>query len=202
MQQPTLLGENNDLFDLAPLRLDFGCGKTPRVDKDPKGVVVKEFEGVDAIDFGQKHIVDLRRRWPWDDQTVDEASSSHFIEHLDGDERVYFMNELYRVMKFDATATILGPHWSNDCAYGDPTHKWPPLSTWTHLYWNKSWRDANAPHTKYTCDFDTPTLGYSFDSSPLLNMNQRNQEYQQFAANHYRNGMRDIWFNLVKTKRT
>lgn len=195
------VAEQFDLIEQKPLRLDFGCGKNPRVDKDAQGNVVKEFEGVDVLDFGQKHFVDLRRRFPWPDQSVDEAYSSHFIEHLDGDERVFFMNELYRVMKFGATATILGPHWSNDCAYGDPTHKWPPLSTWTHLYWSKAWRDVNAPHSAYTCDFDCPTIGYSFDSSPILNLTGRNQEFQQHHCNHSRNAMRDIWYNIVKVKR-
>jgi len=197
----TSLGEPG-LFDDKPLLLDFGCGKNPRVDKDAQGKIVKEFEGVDSIDFGQKHVHDLLRKWPWPDQSVDEAYSSHFIEHLaGGGEREFFMNELYRVMKWGAKATILGPHWSNDCAYGDPTHKFPPLSTWTSNYWNKAWRDVNAPHSAYTCDFDTPTIGYSFDGSPILNLNVRNLEFQQHHCNHSRNAMRDIWFNIEKNKR-
>lgn len=191
----TSLGEST-LFEDKPLLLDFGCGRNPRVDKDSNGNIVKEFEGVDAIDFGQKHILDLRRSWPWKDQTVDEVSSSHFLEHLDGVERIHFMNELYRVMKFGAKATIVTPHWSNDCAYGDPTHKWPPLSNWSASYWNKEWRDINAPHCGYTCDFDC-VVGVGWDASVA----NYNVERQMYMANHSRNAMRDVWFNLTKTKR-
>jgi hypothetical protein len=185
-----------DLIERAPLRLDFGCGKNPRVDKDAQGNVVKEFEGVDMIDFGQKHVIDLRRSFPWGNCSVAEASSSHFLEHLDGADRIFFMNELYRILEWGAIATIITPHWSNDCAYGDPTHKWPPLSNWSNLYWNKGWRDVNAPHVGYTCDFDC-TVGASFDQAVM----SFNQERQQFMVNHSRNAMRDIYFNLVKTKR-
>lgn len=168
------------------VKLDLGCGKNPR----------EGFEGVDAIDFGQKHVLDLGKAWPWDDESVEEVHSSHFIEHLDGTERVHFFNELYRVLVWGGKATIIAPHWSNDCAYGDPTHKWPPVSNWTALYLLKQWRDQNAPHTGYTCDFDW-TVGFSPDPSIVV----RNQEFQQFATNHYRNGARDIFINLTKVKR-
>lgn len=165
------------------LKLDFGCGKCQR----------DGFEGVDCIDFGQKHVLDLRQPWPWPANSVEEAHSSHFIEHLDGAERVHFFNELYRVLVPGGKATIIAPHWSNDCAYGDPTHKWPPISNWTFLYLFKQWRDANAPHTGYTCDFDW-TFGFNLDPA----IGARNQEYQQFAVNHYRNGARDLQGVLTK----
>jgi hypothetical protein len=181
---------------VQPLYLDIGCGKTPRIDKDAAGNVVKAFEGVDAIDFGQKHVIDVRQGLPWADCSVAEVSSSHFLEHLDGPERVSFMNEIYRVMEWGAKAVFATPHWSNDCAYGDPTHKWPPLSNWSVMYWQKAWRDVNAPHCGYTCDFDWG-LGFSEDQAIAA----FNQERRQFMANHSRNSMRDIWFHLVKTKR-
>ena len=72
-----------------PLKLDFGCGKAPR----------EGFEGVDRLDFGQPHKVDLRLAWPWDDGAVGEAHASHFVEHLTGHERIHFVNELYRDRK-------------------------------------------------------------------------------------------------------
>lgn len=174
------------LCDLEPeplLKLDFGCGKNPR----------PGFDGVDAIDFGQKHVFDVRNPWVWEDASVEEVFSSHFIEHLDGSERVHFFNELHRVLIPGGKATIVAPHWSNDCAYGDPTHKWPPVSNWMHLYLNKAWRDGNAPHVGYTCDFDA-VVGFNSDQM----VSARNHEYQQFAVNHYRNGARDIFINLVK----
>ena len=168
----------------APLRLDIGCGKNCK----------PEFEGVDAIDFGQKHVHDIRKGLPWvADSSVSEVRSSHFVEHLTGTERIDFFNELHRVMKVGATAMIVTPNWSHACAYGDPTHQWPPMSQWYPLYLNKAWRDANAPHAPYTCDFDHVVAG-SWDAA----IEGRNAEHKQFAMNSYTNAWRDLIVTLTK----
>ena len=202
----------------APLYLDLGCGKNPRIDKDQAGNVVRTWEGVDRIDFGQKHVINLVergddadaqfgrqfKRWPWADESVDEVWSSHFFEHLEVAERVHFINELYRVLKWGGKASIVTPSGTNFCAYGDPTHKWPPLFDWAANYWWKQWRDANAPHADaandpvygYSCDFDF-VIGWSPDG----NIASFNQERQLHMAKHSWNSMRDLWFNLTKTKR-
>ena len=44
--------------------------------------------------------------WPWADASIDEAHSSHFIEHLTAPERAHFVNELYRVL---ASSRRTGP---------------------------------------------------------------------------------------------
>lgn len=193
-----------DLPQPEPIYLDLGCGKNTRVDKDASGNIVRTWEGVDAIDFGQKHVIDLRKPWPWENESVDEVWSSHFFEHLEVAERVHFINELYRVLKWGAKATIVAPSGTNFCAYGDPTHKWPPLVDWAANYWWKQWRDANAPHADaandpvygYSCDFDF-VIGWSTDP----NIAAFNQERQLHMAKHSWNSMRDLWFNLTKTKR-
>jgi predicted SAM-dependent methyltransferase len=168
----------------AAVRIDIGCGKTT-----PEG-----WEGVDSIDFGQKHVRDVRNGLTWlEDNSVDEARSCHFVEHLTGAERVSFFNELYRVMKPGTQALIITPNWSHACAYGDPTHQWPPMSQWYPLYLHKEWRAANAPHTGFTCDFDH-TIAASWDQS----LEVRNAEYKQFAMNHYTNAWRDLIVTLSK----
>ena len=169
----------------APVRLDIGCGKTK----------MDGWEGIDAIDFGQKHVHDVRKGLPFADSSVDEVRSSHFVEHLTGSERIAFFNELYRVMKPKATAQIITPNWSHACAYGDPTHQWPPMSQWYPLYLHKDWREANAPHTSYTCDFDHVIAG-SWDQSIEL----RNPETRSFMMNHYSNAWRDLIVTLTSKK--
>lgn len=170
----------------APLRLDIGCGKTT-----PEG-----WEGIDALDFGQKHVHDIRKGLPWlADSSVDEVRSSHFVEHLTGAERIGFFNELYRVMKPKATALIVTPNWSHSCAYGDPTHQWPPMSQWYPLYLHKDWRAVNAPHAPYTCDFDH-TIAGSWDAS----IEVRNGEYKQFAMANWTNCWRDLICTLTSRK--
>jgi hypothetical protein len=136
---------------ISRLCVDVGCGKS----KQPGfiGMDIIKFDGVDIV-----HDVKVTP-WPFEDNSIDEVHSSHFVEHLSGEERIPFFNELYRVMKVGAKATIVCPNWSHERAYGDPTHKWPPISTWTFFYINKGWRDVNAPHVGYTCDFDHAVSG-------------------------------------------
>jgi predicted SAM-dependent methyltransferase len=166
------------------LRLDIGCGKNT-----PEG-----WEGIDTIDFGQKHVKDVRKGMGWlADNSVDEIRSNHFVEHLTGTERIAFFNELWRVMKKDATALIVTPNWSHACAYGDPTHQWPPMSQWWPLYLHKEWRAANAPHAGYTCHFDHVIAG-SWDQS----IEGKHQEAKQFAMQNYVNGWRDLIVTLTK----
>lgn len=166
------------------MKLDLGCGNKKK--EGFVGVDILNFDGVDVVH-------DLRQRWPWEESSVEEAHSSHFVEHLTGWERIYFFDELYRVLAPGAKALIITPDWSHACAYGDPTHQWPPMSSWYALYLNKAWRDANAPHVPYTCDFDW-TSGVSFDEWLAV----RNQETKMFAIQHYTNSARDLIVNLTK----
>lgn len=168
----------------APLKLDIGCGKNKQAG----------FHGVDAIAFdGVDTVHDIRQEWPWAADSVDEVHCSHFVEHLTNAERIHFWNELGRVLKKGAVARIITPHWSNACAYGDPTHQWPPMSEWAAYYLNKAWRDVNAPHAPLTCDFDF-VVGGSWD--PWLET--RNMDTRMFAMSRYINSYRDLIFTLTK----
>ena len=93
----------------------------------------------------------------------------------------------------EAKATIIVPHWSNACAYGDPTHQWPPMSEWFALYLDKNWRAANAPHAGYTCDFEY-IVGFSFDER----VGAWNDERRTFALAHHLNAGRDMHATLTK----
>ena len=170
---------------VEPLKLDFGCGPHKRAG----------FKGIDAIKFdGVDYVMDVRKTpWPWEDASVDEAHTSHFVEHLTGAERVVFFNELYRVMKTGAQITIIVPDWSNDRAYGDPTHQWPPMSRWSFLYLNKGWREANAPHCGYTCDFEGPIGG---NVEPWCSL--KAEEAKIFASQHYVNSLSDLVCTLTR----
>src|SRR5260221_4217822 len=142
---------------ITPLKLDLGCGKN----KQPgfTGVDSRKFEGVDQVvdlvsRYGSGEQVTPRvedigsfAKCTWADNSVDEVHSFHFVEHLDGEQRVHFVNELYRVLKLGCTARIVTPHWASCRAYGDFTHQWPPVSEFWFWYLYKNWRAANAPHT-------------------------------------------------------
>jgi hypothetical protein len=173
------------------VKLDLGCGKNKR----------EGFLGVDQYKLpGVDKVANLTKKWPWDDNSVDEVNASHFIEHLTAVQRCFFMNELYRVLKPGATATIIVPHWASCRAYGDPTHQWPPVGEFFFYYLNKEWREGQTPHVDkknwpdgYDCNFNA-TWGYALNPA----IASRSQEWQQFAINHYREAAHDIIATLTK----
>ena len=177
------------------LKIDLGCGPNPR----------EGFVGVDMFKMDNVSIVcDLAsKKWPFKDNSVDEAHASHFIEHLtnlNGKwERTHFFNELHRVLKKGAKATLIFPHWCSTRYYGDPTHK-EPFSEMGFQYLLKDWRMSQAPHSDakwqkggYTCDFDV-TYGYSLRGD----LQTRNQEYQMNALATQKEAAQDIIATLVK----
>lgn len=166
------------------IKLDLGCG--PRKREGFIGVDAMKFDGVDVV-------ADLRKPWKWKTGTVDEAHCSHFLEHLTGAERISFFNELHRVLKKGAKATIIVPSWTSERAYGDPTHQWPPVCGFSFYYLNADWRKANAPHVGYTCDFDF--IGGNSLAHPW---GLKTQEAQGFAQTHYLNVAQDMHVTLTK----
>lgn len=173
---------------MEELRLDLGCGKNKQVGY--VGVDVIQFDGVDVVcDLGKE-------KWPWENDSVDKVYCSHFVEHLDAKERVHFVNELHRVLKLKAQATIIVPHWASCRAYGDLTHKWPPVSEMWFYYLSREWRNVNAPHNNvgmYECDFEV-TWG-NILSQPLM---VRNEEYKVYAQQNYKEAIADIVATFTK----
>lgn len=172
--------------DEKELNIDLGCGKSKQAG----------FIGADRIAFeGVDVVIDLATAvWPWEDNSVSKAHSSHFVEHLDAVERVHFVNELYRVLKPKAQASIIVPHWASCRAYGDLTHKWPPVSEMWFYYLSKVWREQNAPHNDmYVCNFEV-TWGYGLQQELM----GRNEEYKAYAMKNYKEAVTDIIATFVK----
>jgi predicted SAM-dependent methyltransferase len=192
--------------EVKPIRLDFGCGKNKLVEagKEWIGVDSMPFPGVDIVldltakensvqnpDFSVTHTY---KAWPWADSSVDEIHASHFLEHLNGPERIHFCNEAYRVLKPGAQARIIVPHWASCRAYGDLTHQWPPISEFFWYYLDTNWRAVNAPHNvDYKCHFAC-SWGYSLNQALLV----RNQEYQNFALANFKEAAQDTICTMTK----
>jgi predicted SAM-dependent methyltransferase len=128
---------------LRPLKLDLGSGRRPR--EGFQGVDIAHLPGITRFDLtgGDK--------WPWLDDSVDELSSSHFIEHIAADyvsvvrkarglrpeeehaialvERVsqdrllFFFDEAFRVIKPDGLFHLAWPALQSTDAFRDPTHR-------------------------------------------------------------------------------
>lgn len=177
LEQPTV----------AAIKLDIGCGPN----KQPGYI------GIDRIEFANvDRVLDVREGIPYDSTSVDEVYTSHFVEHLDGLERVAFFNEVCRVLKVGAQCRVIVPNWSHERAYGDPTHKFPPMCSFSFLYLNKAWRDVNAPHSGYTCDFDATVVG-TFDPNDAWIAYRTNEVKAQFMQRNVNTCM-DIIATLTK----
>lgn len=181
----------------TPIKLDIGCGS--RKQSGHIGVDLIKFDGVDVV-------FDLRKSpWPWDDNSVDSAHCSHFLEHLTNQnkrwERVTFFNELWRVMKPEGQCTLIVPHWASNRFYGDPTHC-EPLSEMAFYYLDPTWREREAPHTDarwnpqgYNCHWSC-TWGYGMHPEILV----RNAEYQRFAMTWYKEACVDMHCTMTAKK--
>ena len=107
---------------------------------------------------------------------------------------MHFANECYRVLKLGAKAVLIAPHWASCRAYGDLSHKWPPIGEMWPYYLDAQWRATNAPHNDfYRCDF-THAAGPSLRGDLL----SRNAEYQNFAAQNYKEACQDIHIHLTR----
>jgi SAM-dependent methyltransferase len=163
----------------ALLKLDLGCGT--RKASGFLGVDSEPFAGVDVV-------ADLRKPWPWPDSSVGEVYCSHFLEHLEAAERIHFVNELYRVLAPGAKARIITPHWASGRAFGDLTHKWPPVSEFWYRYLHKQWREPNAPHNDfYRCDFD-----FAIDYILREDVAARSDAEKVFAVTNFKEAAQDL----------
>jgi hypothetical protein len=168
------------------MKLDLGCG----LRKQPG------FVGVDlSPDCGADVIHDLRTApWPFDDESIDEAYCAHFLEHLDGAQRIVFMQELHRVLKPGAMARVITPYWTSVGAIQDPTHQWPPIAEQSYLYFNaKARRDMGMGHYAIRTNFD---LAFGLVMDPKFQGKPEGE--QAFAARHFFNVVHELHATLTK----
>ncbi len=101
------------------MRLNLGCG----------GTKLPGWLNVDKVPAcAPDQVVDLEQfPWPWSDNSVDEVTLSHVLEHLGAETAVYLgiIKELYRVCRDGAKITIVVPHPRHDDFISDPTHVRP-----------------------------------------------------------------------------
>lgn len=170
------------------MKLDLGSGPVPH----------EGFTGVDKYDAGPDGILcDLAVfPWPWADDSVDEVWSSHFIEHLPRELFYPFADELFRVLKPGAVATITHPNVKSVRAFQDMTHQnFIPAEAWWYL--NKAWRIANeldrAPYP--TCDFELVAQNWYGMHPDYLT---RHDVAKQSAVTHMWEAAADVQVTLRK----
>lgn len=180
--------------------VDLGCGQI----KQPIEFFTENFKitptkviGVDIVDCEGVDIVhDLTKfPYPFKDESVDMIFASHFVEHLDGIERMKFMDECYRILKPEGKMRLVHPYYKSVRAVQDPTHKWPPISENSYFYWDKKWRELNKlDHYPIKCDYEF-NIYYSWQDPTVAN---KNEETRMFMIDKYWNVVADMIVDLVK----
>jgi hypothetical protein len=84
------------------------------------------FVNVDIVAAPGVEVADLRQPWHWEESTVEHVRAHDIIEHLP--DKIFTMNELWRVLKPGGTAEIAVPTTDGSGAFQDPTHV---------SYWNR-----------------------------------------------------------------
>jgi hypothetical protein len=175
-------------------RLDLACGQR----KEPG------FFGIDVSSDGEADLVHdlLDFPWPVESDSVSEVVCNHFVEHIphwlpgwDRDGWWLFFDELYRVMRVDATATFTHPHCMSTRAFWDPTHT-RYIADMSWYYTDAAWRKEHGlDHYPVAADFHVVTIdGIGIDQSFM----GRNAEYQAVARTNYWNQIPDLRVILKK----
>jgi predicted SAM-dependent methyltransferase len=171
-------------------KLDLACGDNKA--EGFIGVDIVETQSVDTIH-------DLRvAPWPFEDESIGEARCSHFFEHLGPEDRIIFMNELWRVLVPGAGCVFTTPR-GFDRQVQDFSHKWPPIVEASYYYFDKKWLEANKL-THYRelhgieCDFEARPTTVSV--TPEFAM--RADEHKLFAIRNYTNAAVDLVVLMVK----
>lgn len=95
--------------------IDLGCGREKH--EDALGVDIVETSEVDLIQ-------DLNKAdWALPDSSFSKVYCKDIIEHVD--DPLNFLEEVYRISKPSAEVYIRTPHFTNNNAWADPTHKRP-----------------------------------------------------------------------------
>jgi hypothetical protein len=98
------------------LKLDLGCAESKR--DGWVGIDVRELPGVDIV----WDLEDIP--WPLPDECAQVAIMGCLLPHINPAKfgTIKFMNELWRVMKFDCQIAISMPYGDSEVAKADPTH--------------------------------------------------------------------------------
>lgn len=105
------------------------------------------------------------------------------------------MDEVYRILKVGAKATIIAPYYSSIRAWQDPTHK-RAISENSFFYYNREWRRTKGvSHYPINSDFD---FSYQYSYDPYWE--HKSEEERTFAFKHYINVILDIRITLIKRR--
>ena len=154
------------------INIELGCG--PSKTKGYIGIDYASLPGVDLV-------ADLEKGLPFlPDNSVDEISSRHLMEHLENFELI--MKEIHRVLKPEGIHKIAVPHFSNPYYYSDYTHKrFFGLYTFDYMATPNTTLKRKVPSFYADFKFDILKRKYTF-RSPFIIRNYR-KKVMQYLVN-------------------
>lgn len=171
------------------VRVNLACGQ--RKDEGWIGVDLADVDGVDVVH-------DLKvYPWPFETDSIDEVVCEHFVEHLYPEEFVDWMNELWRVLKPGARATLEMPYLTSYRAWADPFHR-QFMHEAKFVYFNAEWRHNekldHSDYTRITANFDF-NFGYRITDPRWQGASD---EAKADAVKRYWNVVDDLIVHLIK----
>lgn len=107
------------------IKIDLGCG----ANKQPGfiGIDIRKLPGVDIV-----HDIETYP-WPLPSDCASLVMASHIVEHINPHKGnfIKFMNEAWRVLKYEGQMMIVTPYAGSIGYYSDPTH----VNPCTHFTW-------------------------------------------------------------------
>ena len=149
----------------------------------------------DANGFDITSIHKCLVKWHVADNTVDRATVQCTLEYLSGRERIHFFNELWRVLKPEAKATLYLPYWSSPNGVADPYLQWPPITELSLYYLaSQEFRDRNK--LKYTDIHANFHINYGYSYNP--NFHIRHDQSRTYHVEHSIGVVRELVVTLTK----
>jgi len=110
-------------------KLDLCCGPNKR-GQDWIGMDYWPFDGVDIVR-------DVRRGIPFDDSTVGQVWCSQCLEHFNGEDLIFIVEEVWRVLKNKGRFEVLVPNRESPNNGKDFTHKKIDWDNYSFQMWEK-----------------------------------------------------------------
>lgn len=97
-------------------KLNLGCG-------DNWKELYPDYEGLDIVDFGQKHVVNIMGLanwqqasldWNFENNSFDEVMANHFLEHFDVDQLKHIFKWVHNILKPGGIFKFVVPHKDKD----------------------------------------------------------------------------------------
>lgn len=103
-------------------RVNLGCGRD----------ILPDWDNYDKYPIdGGVNFIDLEKRLPFDDNSIDYVKLSHVIEHIIN--REYLLRDIARVLKPGGILFLTAPYWSNTVDH----HVQCLNPTFFHKFWEK-----------------------------------------------------------------